>query len=138
MNVILLLSGGKDSKLALERLLAAGNNVVALCVSGKEGDEVKGARQVAEENNITLYIMKLNWYDEQTYNFLQLACRNMFMLFKTVQLALKHKAKMIATGTKKCDLSDKRLWWIPLFWGFAILFIHCFGISFFNPVWDEP
>ena len=138
MNIILLLSAGVDSKLALKRLLTAGNNVVALCISGKEGNELKGAKQVAEENKIILHVLKLNWYDEQTYDFLQLVCRNMFMLFKTIQLALKYKAKIIATGIKKCDLLDKRLWWVPLFWGLGILFIHCFGISFFNPIWDEP
>lgn len=135
--VILLLSGGKDSSLSLERLLETGYKVVAVCIGGKEGREVAGAKKAAERYNIELHIVQLDWLNEQTYSPIQLICRNLVMLFKSIQLALRYKARFIAAGTKKVDSKDKRLFWIPLFMFFCVLVISCLGIKPMFPVWNE-
>lgn len=136
-TVILLLSGGKDSLLALKRLLAKNYRVIALCISGKEKKEEIVAKKVAAEHGIPLYIMRLDWFEEKTYSFLPLIGRNMLMLLQASHLAVKYKARFIAAGVKKADSRDRRLFWIPYFAVFCIAFLFCFGRRALLPVWRK-
>lgn len=137
--VILLLSGGKDSLLALQRLLADGYKVIAFCIGGKEGQEVEGAKKAVAEHGVAkLHILKLFWFPEKTYNFWLLIIRDLIMLFASIILAFAYRARFIATGVKKVDAEDERLTWIPRFKAFCLFVLSLIGIKALLPVWDEP
>lgn len=134
--VLLLLSGGKDSPEALRRLLAKGWQVHGLCIDGIQGKEKVGAQMTADKFQIPLEVASIHFFDEETWNPLKLFRRDIAMGILAIKKAKAKGAKAIATGVKKSDLVDPRLWWLVPFLLFGAGVLAVFGLRLLFPAWD--
>lgn len=135
-TVLLLLSGGKDSPEALRRLLESGWNVQGLCIDGIQGKEKIGAKAAAEKFNITLEIANIEFFDEETWNPFKLIRRDIAMGILAIKKAKAINATALATGVKKTDLQDPRLYWLVPFLIFGACVLKLFGLNLLFPVWN--
>ena len=134
--VLLLLSGGKDSPEALRRLLESGWQVAGLCIDGIQGKEKVGAQQTADRFQIPLEVASIGFFDEETWNPLKLIRRDIAMGILAIKKARSLGASAIATGVKKTDLEDPRLWWLIPFLLFGAIVLRGFGLRLLYPAWD--
>jgi 7-cyano-7-deazaguanine synthase in queuosine biosynthesis len=114
-KVLLLLSGGQDSKKAIQNLLQDQWRVYALCIDGIQGNEKLGAKQAALEFAIPIEIIKISFFDETTWNPIKLIYRDLAMAYWAIRTAKRIGATAIATGVKQSDVNDPRLWWLKYF-----------------------
>lgn len=136
-KVLLLLSGGKDSALAAERLLREGHKIRALCIDGKQGVEKVGALATARLHKIDLDVISINFFDETTWNPFKLILRDIAMGIFAIKFARDQGASCIATGVKKSDIQTPALWWLGSFLSIGRVFLRCFGLKLIFPVWDS-
>ena len=78
-KILLLLSGGKDSHQVLKLLLEEGHAVHCLCIDGIQGLERVGAARAAQELGASLDVVKLSFFDEETWNPAKLLLRDLAM-----------------------------------------------------------
>ena len=135
-KVLLLLSGGKDSPEALRRLIADGWQVFGLCIDGIQGKEKIGAQVAASNFNIPLEIATISFFDEETWNPFKLVRRDIAMGILAIKNAKAIGAIAIATGVKKTDLQDPRLWWLVPFLLFGAGVLRLFGLRLLYPAWN--
>lgn len=133
---LLLLSGGKDSPEALRRLLQNGWEVQGLCIDGIQGIEKVGAQKAAEQYDIALQVVHIPYFDELTWNPFKLIRRDLAMGIVAIREARKAGAKAIATGVKKSDLQNPKLYWLYLFLGFGAGVLRAFGLKLIFPAWN--
>lgn len=131
-RTLLLLSGGKDSKQALEILLSQGYEVSALCMSGHEKSEEEGAKQAVSKCNIPLKIVQPSWFSEKTWNPLKLIYRDLGMGFIAIRHAKKQGATSIACGVKQSDFET--LPWLKSFLKSGTVILKLFGIQLILPL----
>ena len=136
MKVLLLLSGGKDSAEALKRLLAGGHEVECLCIDGKQGKEKIGAKTTAAKHGVEIHIVKIDQFDEDTWNPLKLWVRNVYTIKATIRLAKKLEVDAVATGVKKADCLNWKLFWLAFYMIFCKIAANHMGYEFLFPVWD--
>lgn len=134
--VLLLLSGGKDSPEALRRLLDSGWQVHGLCIDGIQGKEKVGAQKAATQYNIPLEIASIEYFDEETWNPIKLVRRDLAMGILAIKRAKAIRAKAIATGVKKTDIDNPKLWWLRTFLAFGAFILRIFGLRLLYPAWD--
>jgi len=138
MKVLLLLSGGTDSRRAMDALLAEGHRVFGLCFSGRQKGEVVGACKAARTRGIPLHVREMPWLDETTWNVLALLLRDWAFAFAAFRLARRLRVHAIATGTTRSDLNrwQVRLLFV-LFWPAAKLLCRLAKVRVMFPVWTE-
>lgn len=133
---LLLLSGGKDSPEALRQLIASGWHVHGLCIDGIQGKEKIGAQITAQKYNISLEIASIDFFDEETWNPFKLIRRDVAMGLLAIKKAKAIEAKAIATGVKKSDLQNPKLWWLIPFLLLGAGILKIFGLSLLYPAWN--
>jgi len=131
-----LLSGGKDSPEALRRLLESGWDVKGLCIDGIQGIEKEGAQKAADQYDIPLQLVHIPYFDELTWNPIKLIRRDLAMGVVAIKAARKMGATAIATGVKKEDLQNPKLYWLYGFLGFGMAVLKVFGLKLIFPAWD--
>jgi 7-cyano-7-deazaguanine synthase in queuosine biosynthesis len=134
--VLLLLSGGKDSPEALRRLLQNGWEVQAICIDGIQGIEKVGAQKAAEQYQIPLQLVHIPYFDELTWNPIKLIRRDIAMGVVAIKAARKIGAMAIATGVKKKDLQNPKLYWLYGFLALGIGVLKICGLRLLFPAWD--
>ena len=137
-SVLLLLSGGKDSRIVLKRLLDGGYRVHCLCIDGIQGKEKMGATQAASEFAVPLEVVTLTFFDEETWNPIKLVFRDLAMGWIAIRTARKFGARAIATGVKQSDIENPKLWWLKSFLGFGDLVLRIFRLELMSPLIFEP
>lgn len=135
-NVVLLLSGGKDSLLCTKILVEQKYTVHGLCIDGIQGQEKVGAQRAAMEYGIPLDIVNIKGFDEETWNPIKLIYRDFFMGVAAIKTSKKYNASILAAGVKKSDVDNPKLWWLRFFISFGRLVLKIFGIQLIFPVWD--
>jgi 7-cyano-7-deazaguanine synthase in queuosine biosynthesis len=126
MKTLLLLSGGKDSRLA-GMLLQEEHKLVALCMAGPQHTEAVGASKTASDLGIELFVARRWWFNETTWNPILLFIRNIGMFFIAVRVAHENRCQAVATGVSTWDLEVKHPYWLPFaMWTFK------WGLRFFN------
>lgn len=136
-KVLLLLSGGKDSRLAISLLQAEGFEVHGLCIDGIQGKEKDGAAKAAREFKIPLQVLHISFFDEETWNPFKLLLRDVAMGFVALREARRLKAPYLATGVKKSDLENPKLGWLKYFLKLCQLVAGAFGVAILFPVFEE-
>lgn len=134
--MLLLLSGGKDSPEALRRLLEKNWQVIGLCIDGIQGKEKIGAKMAATLYNIPLDVATIDFFDEETWNPFKLIRRDIAMGLLAIKKAKAVGATAIATGVKKSDLQNPKLWWLIPFLLFGAGVLRLFGLSLLYPAWN--
>ena len=134
--VLLLLSGGKDSPVALKRLLERGYRVEGLCIDGIQGKEKIGAQATAEKYKIPLHIHAISFFDEETWSPIKLICRDIAMGFIAIRKAKSIGAHAIAVGVKKSDIKNPSLWWLGPFLKLGRFVLRLWGLRLLFPAWD--
>lgn len=132
--ILLLLSGGKDSALCLKILKEQNHRVTALCISGKQGLEAPGAKDVANRYNVHLTTIKVSVFDELTWNPLKLIYRDLIMGTIVIRHCLKNKIREVAVGVKVEDLENPKLFWLRPFLKFSKMALGLFRISLLFPL----
>lgn len=135
-KVLLLLSGGKDSHQVLKLLLDEGHEVHCLCIDGIQGLERIGALKAAQEQGASLDVVKLSFFDEETWNPAKLLLRDLAMGYIAIKKAKSLGATQLATGVKKADLADPDLWWLRSFLNFGKWALSLVGIELIFPIWN--
>lgn len=135
-KILLLLSGGKDSHQVLKLLLEEGHAVHCLCIDGIQGLERVGAARAAQELGASLDVVKLSFFDEETWNPAKLLLRDLAMGYIAIKKAKSLGATQLATGVKKADLADPDLWWLPYFLNFGKWALGLLGIELLFPIWN--
>lgn len=133
---LLLLSGGKDSPEALRRLLQSGWEVKALCIDGIQGVEKAGAQKAAEQYRVPLQLVHIPYFDELTWNPFKLIRRDLAMGIVAIKAAKKSGATAVATGVKRKDLQNPKLYWLYGFLAFSAGVMRIFGLKLIFPAWD--
>lgn len=133
---LLLLSGGKDSPEALRRLLSKGWDVKALCIDGIQGIEKEGAQKAAQQYDVPLQLVHIPYFDELTWNPFKLLRRDVAMGLVAIKAARAMGATAIATGVKKEDLQNPKLYWLYGFLGFGMAVLKVCGLDLIFPAWD--
>lgn len=133
-TVLLLLSGGRDSREVLKTLVRSGYRVYGLCIDGRQGQEKIGAQRAAKEFGVEVFIKAVPYFDENTWNPLKLVLRDIAMGVVAIRLAKKLGARTIVTGVKVADLTDRRLWWLGPFLRIAGLALRLFGLKLEHPL----
>jgi len=128
-RVLLLLSGGNDSHLALKKLLADGYEVVALTIDGIQGKEILGAKAVGAETHI---VESIRWFDEETHNKNDLLARDLAMLGAALHWALECNCDAISAGVISEDYL--RLPWLKLFVNYMEELANTCGIRVVLPL----
>lgn len=136
-TVLLLLSGGKDSPVALRNLLNSGWQVHGLCIDGIQGKEKIGAQKAADQFNIPLEVASISFFDEETWNPFKLLRRDIAMGILAIKKARAIGANALATGVKKSDVVDPRLWWLFPFLIFGAIVLRFFGLRLLFPAWTS-
>ena len=136
-KILLLLSGGRDSALALKLLLQENFIVIGLCVTGIQKKEIVGAKLSAEANNIQLIESKILFFDEETWNPIKLVARDLAMGIVAIYHCKKHDCPYLATGVKKSDLENPKLFWLNSFLKFACAALRLFNINLIFPLNDK-
>lgn len=137
LRICLLLSGGKDSREVLRTLVLQEHEVFCLCIDGVQGKEKVGAQKTAAEFNVPLQIVSLSFFDEETWNPIKLIIRDIAMGWIAIQTAKSVNAKYIATGVKKADVENPKLWWLSPFLKFASMLLAIFGLKLIFPIWSK-
>lgn len=132
-SVILLLSGGNDSKMAAEILIKE-YQVHGLCIDGKQGKEIKGAIMTASEIGIPLQVLHIPSFDEETWDLFKLILRDIKMGRCAIKEARKIGAIGIATGVKSSDLKNPKLWWLGVFLFIAKITLKVLGLRLIQPL----
>lgn len=135
-KVLLLLSGGKDSRQVLKLLLDEGHEVHCLCIDGIQGLERVGALKAAQELGVSLDVVKLSFFDEETWNPAKLLLRDLAMGYIAIKKAKSLGATQLATGVKAADLADPDLWWLSYFLNFGKWALSLVGIELLFPIWN--
>jgi hypothetical protein len=135
-NVLLLLSGGKDSRLALSILLGQGYNVKCLCFDGIEGKEKIGAIKTAKEFEVELVVQKVPLFSESSWNLFVLIFRNLMSLYFLVKWSRFFDCSIMACGVHRFDVENPKLWWMKRFLCIAKRILSAFGLTLIFPVWD--
>ncbi len=133
-KVVLLLSGGKDSKKCLELLLQKGYDVTGLCISGRQKVEEPQARETARQMGVPLIVVPVFFFDETTWNPLKLIIRDLAMGIVAIVVCKRLKAKILATGVKTDDVENAQLKWLQPFLKFATVALKVFGIELVFPL----
>jgi len=136
-KVVLLLSGGNDSLRCLEILQSKNYEVYGLCIDGKQGIEKIGAMKAAQHHGIRLEIVKIEGFDEETWNPVKLILRDIKMGIIALRTIKKCNSKLLATGVKKSDTSNPKLWWLSTFLIFGEIILKLFNIKIIYPVWEN-
>lgn len=136
-KVVLLLSGGKDSKKCLELLLQAGFDVTGLCISGRQKVEEPQARKTAEQFGVPIVVVPVFFFDETTWNPVKLIIRDLAMGAVAIAVCWRLKAKRLATGVKIADIENAQLKWLGPFLRFATFALKLFGIRLIFPLMDR-
>ncbi len=133
-TVLLLLSGGRDSRKVLEILTHAGHKVYGLCIDGLQGQEKIGAIEAAREFNVEVFVKSVPYFDENTWNPFKLVLRDLAMGVVAIRVARQVGARAIVTGVKATDLEDPRLWWLGYFLKMAGAALRLFGLTLEHPL----
>ena len=136
-TVLLLLSGGRDSRQVLEMLVNTGHQVYGLCIDGSQGLEKVGAQKAADDFNVDLTIAEVPFFDEQTWSPLKLVFRDLAMGVVAIRTAYRVGAGGVVTGVKTSDINDPRLWWLRYFLSVAKCLLRLFGLRLQHPLWSE-
>lgn len=136
-KVVLLLSGGNDSAECARRLVSMDFTLVGLCISGIQRKEEIGAKEVAHRLQFHLEIVRIFFFDEETWNPIKLIIRDLAMGLVAIRHCKKHQARFLATGVKFDDLNNPKLAWLKYFLKFAGLLLKIFGITLMFPLMDN-
>jgi 7-cyano-7-deazaguanine synthase in queuosine biosynthesis len=131
MAVLLLLSGGKDSRHALKTLLARGETVHCLVFDGRQRTEWQRAVQTfvwARGTRKQLHIERAPWFDELTWQPLRLLYRDVRMGVVAIRKARQLGCKVIATGVKRSDEGLHK--WLGPFLFAARFILWCWGLRY--------
>ena len=131
MKILLLLSGGQDSKEVL-RILSKSHEVLCLTFNGPTRGELLNAVDSAKGFK-HLNLMR-DWFDETTWNPFKLVVRDLRMAKIAIKIAKEYRCQAIATGVKSSDKQDHKLWLSPLMKILA-LWARVNGIKMINPLW---
>jgi len=80
--------------------------------------------------------VNIPFFDEQTWNPLKLIRRDIAMGIAAIKKAEAVNATAIATGVKKSDIQNPKLWWLRFFLLFGRAVLWAFGLQLIFPVWD--
>lgn len=133
-KVLLLLSGGKDSSQVVDILKEQNCEVVGLCISGIQKNEIIGAKATAERAQIKLVNVNISFFDEETWNPIKLIVRDLAMGVVAVYQCKKLGIRYLATGVKKSDLENVKLKWLSGFLKFAQVLLGLFKIELIFPL----
>ena len=133
-KILLLLSGGKDSANCVELLEQSGFEVKALCISGHQKIEAIEAQRTADKYGIELRIVQVNVFDELTWNPIKLIFRDLIMGSIMIYYSKKWKINVVATGVKKSDFDNPKLFWLKYFLRFSEYILKLFKIEMIYPL----
>ncbi|MCC7404350.1 MAG: hypothetical protein IT288_08125 [Bdellovibrionales bacterium] len=136
-KVLLLLSGGKDSRQCISVLQSRGYRVLALCISGKQGLEESGAKRSAGEFGLELVVYKSRFFDELTWNPMKLISRDILMGIVAIKTCQRLGIRQLATGVKDEDLQHEQLWWLRIFLNLGRQALGLFHIRLIFPLIDD-
>lgn len=105
-------------------------------IDGIQGLERVGALKAAQELGASLDVVKLSFFDEETWNPAKLLLRDLAMGYIAIKKAKSLGATQLATGVKGADLADPDLWWLSYFLNFGKWALSLVGIELIFPIWN--